>query len=467
MSKISRADSKARFRTGMYPTQADFENLHDSYVHKDDTIPLEQVGTNGATVVSLLNQKANSSHTHEIKDVDGLEKFITEMTSLLEIVRDPETGEISQSKLKTLTAGIAALRDDIDTNTDNIAGHETRINNNTAALEKVYQILGKDAKESIDDLANRFAALSGNYANVYAFINKVKQFLEDADASDETINRWQEIEAFLQGVTDTQTLTGLLEQQRTDLEGRIAEAIAAIPKGNYLKLVPDLDAYTDAPDGEIVKYTGPTNDKYTRGWDYERVAGDGQPVEFMVPAGTPTINRIFVPESAPDNYKQFISNAKFPFKREGSFSEFTTFRASNGSVEVLFLFSNHPSVGDLVFLREDFAPHFITEVDSASFKTDIDDYSWSLSSIEPEPATAYVNVDGLRIVLDDDFERFNTPSTETDINSPVIIPDQRLYFWGDRENHVFMEKKSADQTYSYPGGSPASWQLSPSMPVIQ
>lgn len=380
----------------MYPTEDDFANVFESYVHKDDDISMSKV---------------------VLTDGDG------NTTTLNNVIGN----KADKTDLTEITNRLTTAENDIDTAEDNIAGHETRIQ----GLE--------------------------------AFKERVRAFLEDADASEETINRWHEIESFLQGITDTQTLTGLLN----DLKQEILQSIPQSQQGNYLQLIDDLDAYTDAPVGTIVKYTGPTTDSYTHGFDYERKAGDGQPVEFMVPAGTPTINRIFVPESAPDNYKQFISNAKFPFKREGSYSEFTTFRSSNGSVEVLFLFSNHPSVGDLVFLREDFAPHFITEADDASFKTDIDDYSWSLSSIEPEPATAYVNVDGLRIVLDDDFERFNTPSTETDINSPVIIPDQRLYFWGDRENHVFMEKKSADQTYSYPGGSPSSWQLLPSMPVIQ
>ena len=265
MSKISREDNKKRFKTGMYPTQQDFENVLDSYVHKDDTIDPSQVMSGDENIIDIINRKAEEKHSHEIKDVDGLEKFIDEMTSLLEIVRDPDTGEISQSKLQTLTEGIAALRDDIDANADNIAGHETRITNNTAALEKVYAILGKDAKESINDLANRFAALSGNYANVYAFVNKVKQFLEDADASDETINRWQEIETFLQGITDTETLTGLLADLKTEIQDKI-------PQGNFLEQVEDLDSYTDAPDGKIVQYIGQTNDKYIRAFTYERVS---------------------------------------------------------------------------------------------------------------------------------------------------------------------------------------------------
>ena len=43
-------------------------------------------------------------------------------------------------------------------------------------------------------------------------IDKVDTFLNDADASDETINRWKEIESFLAGITDKETLTGLLEE---------------------------------------------------------------------------------------------------------------------------------------------------------------------------------------------------------------------------------------------------------------
>ena len=46
-------------------------------------------------------------------------------------------------------------------------------------------------------------------------------FLKSADTSDATINRWKEIEVFLKGITDTQTLTGLLEALRKDLQANI------------------------------------------------------------------------------------------------------------------------------------------------------------------------------------------------------------------------------------------------------
>lgn len=282
MSKISREDNKKRYKTGMYPTQQDFENVFDSYVHKDDTIDPSKIVSGDENIVDIINRKAEKKHSHEIADVDGLQKFIDEMTALLEIVRDPETGEISESKLKTLTDSLTALRDDVDTNTDNVSGQELRITNAENNLEKVYQILGKNGKETIADLADSFAALTGNYSNVYDFVNKVKAFLEDSDASDETINRWQEIETFLQGITDTQTLTGLLADLKAEILAEIPEPEPA-PQGNYLKQIADLDGYTDAQDGEIVQYVGQTTDSYTRGFFYERKKGDGgEPVNMLI-----------------------------------------------------------------------------------------------------------------------------------------------------------------------------------------
>ena len=43
--------------------------------------------------------------------------------------------------------------------------------------------------------------------------------------------------------------------------------------GKFVKQVDDLDAYTDAPDGEIVEYTGTTDEHYTNGYFYKRIQG--------------------------------------------------------------------------------------------------------------------------------------------------------------------------------------------------
>ena len=100
-----------------------------------------------------------------------------------------------------------------------------------------------------------------------AFVTKVNNFLESADVSDETINRWAEIETFLTGITDQETLTGLL----LNLKNEILAQIPQPQTGNYLKQISDLDAYTEAQEGEIVQYVGSTTENYRRGFCYERV----------------------------------------------------------------------------------------------------------------------------------------------------------------------------------------------------
>lgn len=99
-----------------------------------------------------------------------------------------------------------------------------------------------------------------------AFVTKVNNFLESADVSDETINRWAEIETFLTGITEQETLAGLL----LDLKNEILAQISEPQTGNYLKQISDLDAYTDAQEGEIVQYVGSTTENYRRGFCYEK-----------------------------------------------------------------------------------------------------------------------------------------------------------------------------------------------------
>lgn len=252
-TKKDRQSLKNRFKKGMYPTEDDFADVFESYVHKDDTIEMSKVvlKEGGETVSEVIDKKA---------DKKTLDAFIEEVDTVLETVRDAETGEITKTVIQDLSKRIKDAEDDI-AETSNTA------EKNENAIAKILSILGKQDGETVSELAARFTALSGDYATVYAFVSKVKAFLESADVADTTINRWQEIENFLQGITDTETLTGLLKNLKTEIKNEI-------PKGNFLEQVADLDGYTDAEDGKIVQYIGQTNDKYTRGHFYERIAGE-------------------------------------------------------------------------------------------------------------------------------------------------------------------------------------------------
>lgn len=263
--KKDRESLKNRFKKGMYPTEDDFADAFESYVHKDDTIKMSQVvlEDGGESVGEVIDKKA---------DKKTLDAFIEEVDTVLETVRDAETGEITKTVIQDLTKRIEDTEEDL-------ADAANNAEKNGDAVAKILTILGKQDGETVSELAERFSTLSGSYATVYAFVSKVKAFLESADASDETINRWKEIESFLQGITDKETLTGLLEHLKTEIKNEI-------PKGNFLEQVADLDGYTDAEDGKIVQYIGQTNDKYERRHFYERKVGE----EIIIPQGSLSMN---------------------------------------------------------------------------------------------------------------------------------------------------------------------------------
>lgn len=249
-TKKDREALKNRYRKGMYPTENDFADVFESYVHKDDDIPMSKVViTDGDGKTTTLSGEIDKK-----ADKTTLQTFIDETETILQVVRN-DNNQIASTAIDNLHSRIQAAEDDIDTAEDNISGHETRI-----------------------------ATLESSKTDYEAFKERVRAFMEDADASDATINRWREIETFLQGITDTETLTVLLNDLKNEILAEIPEPQPQ-PSGNYLELVEDLDAITDAPNGKIVKYVGQTNEKYTRGFDYERVAGD----QVVIPVGTNTI----------------------------------------------------------------------------------------------------------------------------------------------------------------------------------
>lgn len=86
-------------------------------------------------------------------------------------------------------------------------------------MDRLLDVLAKGGRDNLDLAFSDLQTVLGSeksldmyLGEVNDFIDKVNTFLNDADASDETINRWKEIESFLAGITDKETLTGLLEE---------------------------------------------------------------------------------------------------------------------------------------------------------------------------------------------------------------------------------------------------------------
>ncbi|WP_148332329.1 hypothetical protein [Bacteroides acidifaciens] len=105
---------------------------------------------------------------------------------------------------------------------------QAEIDTANANLEQLRKRLHPTAV--FGSLESTFSALGANYSTFWALANTLKTFLEAKDTADSTINRWQEIETFLQGITDTETLSGLLEQLEKDITAAYDRAIAAAVK---------------------------------------------------------------------------------------------------------------------------------------------------------------------------------------------------------------------------------------------
>jgi hypothetical protein len=140
----------------------------------------------------------NISNTNIISaDVDG-ETIVFNENGKLKAVADTDSA-VAECKAYTDAAD---------------ADLQTQINNNTDVLAT---ILGKEQNETLADLQTKYNALATGYKTVYGALTKLISFLESTDAVDTTINKWKEIEDFLTGITDTDTLTGIIQNATAGL----------------------------------------------------------------------------------------------------------------------------------------------------------------------------------------------------------------------------------------------------------
>lgn len=201
------AQLKAWFRRGKYPTEEQFADWFDSYVHKDESrIPISQVDN----LPEQLNGKYNAS------DGKLLERKQNELRQEFDSHKQDAEDEFEkiENNRQALVAEDGRLQGEIDTTNTNLEHLRKRLHP-TAVF---------------DSLENTFSALGANYSTLWALANTLKTFLEAKDTADSTINRWQEIEAFLQGITDAETLSGLLEQLEKDITADYGKAISEAVK---------------------------------------------------------------------------------------------------------------------------------------------------------------------------------------------------------------------------------------------
>jgi|GEM_PF-2573521 len=312
----TREQLKQYFRKYALPTEEQFAELIDAFVHKDEDMLTQskidglvealeskvstdtldsfkeeiqsQINSGGITVDSSLD--SSSTNPVENQAVYAALEDKADKTDLDNYWKKDEL-QIDSSLDSSSTnpvenqAVYAALENKAD-KTDYWSKDELQIDSsldssspNPVENQAVYAALEDKANSSIvTDLAGRVDTAEDNIAghgirigDLEEFKETVRAFMEDSDSSDETINRWHEIENFLQGITDTETLTGLLQDLKAEILAEVPVTSGGETSGNYVKQIEDLDSY-EGESGEIVQYIGQTDSNYTRGFFYEKRA---------------------------------------------------------------------------------------------------------------------------------------------------------------------------------------------------
>lgn len=237
-----RSTLKEWFKRGKYPLEEQFADWIDSFLHKtEDKLPLasvedlpEQLNAkyDHASGVAL-EQKHQTLRTefdqHAAASALQFERISDDIDDLqAEDERQQDEIDILNAEVENIHAKDTAQDNEITALHETDAEQQIQIDTANTNLEHLRKRLHPTAV--FGSLESTFAALGANYSTLWALANTLKTFLEANDTADSTINRWQEIETFLQGITDTETLSGLLEQLEQDITAAYDKAIAAAVK---------------------------------------------------------------------------------------------------------------------------------------------------------------------------------------------------------------------------------------------
>ncbi len=237
-----RSTLKQWFKRGKYPLEEQFADWIDSFLHKtEDKLPLANVEdlpeqlnakydhASGVALEKKHNTLRTEFDQHTAASAEEF-KRISEDIDDLQAEDERQQGEIDalEVEVENIHKKDAAQDKEITALHKTDSDQQAEIDTANANLEHLRKRLHPTAV--FDSLESTFSALGANYSTFWALANTLKTFLEAKDTADSTINRWQEIETFLQGITDTETLSGLLEQLEKDITAAYDRAIAAAVK---------------------------------------------------------------------------------------------------------------------------------------------------------------------------------------------------------------------------------------------
>ena len=242
MAIRSIAQLKAWFKRGKYPTEAQFADWIDSFFHKEeDKVPISSVEglpeqLNGkydaAAGEQLEGNFRKLKADYEAHEQSSREQFNNIADNIEELEAEDER---LQGKIDALNAEVdnihkkdAAQDKEIEDLHKTDTALQTSLTNAHNDIGKIREMLGGGA--TLDEAKAALVAWGSNYKDLYAVASTLKTFLQSNDTADSTINTWREIESFLQGITDSESLTELLSALETKITTAYNSAVAAAVK---------------------------------------------------------------------------------------------------------------------------------------------------------------------------------------------------------------------------------------------
>ena len=239
MAIRSIAQLKAWFKRGKYPTEAQFADWIDSFFHKEeDKVPISSVEglpeqLNGkydaAAGEQLEGNFRKLKADYEAHEQSSREQFNNIADNIEELEAEDERlqGEIDALNVEVdnIHKKDAAQDKEIEDLHKTDTALQTSLTNAHDDIGKIREMLKGGA--TLDEAKAALVALGSNYKDLYAVAGTLKTFLQSNDTADSTINTWREIESFLQGITDSESLTGLLSALETKITAAYNSAVAS------------------------------------------------------------------------------------------------------------------------------------------------------------------------------------------------------------------------------------------------
>lgn len=239
MAIRSIAQLKAWFKRGKYPTEAQFADWIDSFFHKEETkVPISSVeglpeqlnGKYDAAAGEQLESNFRQLRTdYEAHEKSSREQFNNIADNIEELEAEDERQQREIDALNTEVDNIHKKDAAQDKEIEDLHKTDTALQTSLTAahndIGKIREMLKDGA--TLDEAKAALAALGSNYKDLYAVASTLKTFLQSNDTADSTINTWREIESFLQGITDSESLTGLLSALETKITAAYNSAVAS------------------------------------------------------------------------------------------------------------------------------------------------------------------------------------------------------------------------------------------------